>query len=282
MVLASRVDLLRGRSPVEPVAVRLGGCVMRLTPCRLLCALGVALGFAAPASGLVAGGGRAASECNAEWQVTTADVKATNGKIRVDCQDGDPACDVDGKRDGACTVGVSVCVFQQDVPGCTPRQATAVRLSKSAQKLGLQLPPLQAAPACGVASLVQLSLRQTKRGAKPSKPLKLGMTAVASAKPRKDADRLVVRCVPNAGAGECPANPNGGPRELALTVAQLGTDLDNGWTGISHNFPVAFGAVLRICLTGCDTSSNPSCAGDESATNGINGAAFGSPVPLFA
>ena len=82
--------------------------------------------------------------------------------------------------------------------------------------------------------------------------------------------------------GECAANPNGGPRELALTVAQVGTDLDNGWTGIAHNFPVVFGAVLRICLTGCDTTANPSCAEDESATNAVNGATFGPPVPLFA
>src|SRR5438445_12065862 len=84
MVLGAGVDGC-GRSPVEPVAGRLGGCVMTLTTCRLLCALSVALGSAAPASGLVAGGGPATSDCYAEWQVTTADVKAKIG--RASCRE---------------------------------------------------------------------------------------------------------------------------------------------------------------------------------------------------
>ena len=253
---------------------------MTVTRARCIRACGVALCFATSAWGFVAGGGPATSDCYAEWQVTTSAVTANKGTSGVDCQDGDPACDVDGQRDGACTVGLSICVFQRDVPRCTPQQATAIKLSKPAQKLGVQLPPLQATPACGAATLAKLSLR--KGGAKPSKPLKLGMVALASAKPKRDADRLVVRCVPNAGAGTCPANANGGPRELALTVAQTGTDLDNGWTGVSHNFPVAYGAVLRLCINGCDATANPSCTGDDAATDTVNGATFGSPVPLFA
>src|SRR2546428_8121528 len=40
---------------------------------------------------------------------------------------------------------------------------------------------------------------------------------------------------PNAGAGECPANPNGGPREFALTIAQVGTDLDRKSTRLNSS-----------------------------------------------
>jgi hypothetical protein len=56
--------------------------------------------FAAPALAIVPGGGPAKSDCYAVWQVTTPDLAANRGKIGIDCQDGDPSCDVDGQVDG--------------------------------------------------------------------------------------------------------------------------------------------------------------------------------------
>jgi hypothetical protein len=65
-----------------------------------------------------------------------------------------------------------------------------------------------------------------------------------SAKPKNDLDKLKLTCNPNptdTGCDgttnpTCAANPAGGPKELVLTIGPSGTDLDNGWTGSSHNF----------------------------------------------
>jgi hypothetical protein len=67
-----------------------------------------------------------------------------------------------------------------------------------------------------------------------------------------------------------------------MVVASSGTDLDNGWTGISHNFPVPGGATLRMCLAGCDAGTNPTCMEDEAATDLVKTPTFGPPLPLLA
>ena len=241
------------------------------------------LGVSENAPALVAGGGPAKSDCYAEWQVTTPELGANRGRVGVDCQDGDPRCDVDGETNGTCVFGVSICVFQSDVARCQPREVTAVTLPRRTASLGLQAPPVPASvAACGPAALLPLALRTGRRAARPSKTLRLGMTATSSGKPRKDRDSLVLRCIQNVGAAQCPANPRGGPRELAMAVAAQGTDLDNGWSGFSHNFPVVFGTRLSMCLTGCDASTNPACTEDEASTDQVNGRTFGPPLPLFA
>lgn len=230
------------------------------------------------AHALVVGGGPARTDCLAAWQVTSADRTADGrGGYRVDCQDGDPSCDADGAVNGACAVGVSVCVEQAVPAGCKPSPVTAIRLNGRATRLGLALPALPSAgPACGPATITTLALR---KGGRPSRPLELQLTATAGA---KDRDRLSLRCVPNRGAGVCPANPAGGPRELSMIVGSEGTDLDNGWTGISHNFPVPANATLRMCLAGCDTTTNPACVEDEAASVTVSGRTFGAPLPLLA
>jgi hypothetical protein len=65
-------------------------------------------------------------------------------------------------------------------------------------------------------------------------------------------------------------------------VAPEGTDLDNGWSGLSHNFPVVFGTALTVCLSGCDTTTTSRCTENEAATDQANGRTFGPPIPLFA
>ena len=253
-----------------------------MTSSRAILFLAVAL-LATPARALVPGGGPAKSDCYAEWQVTTPELQANHGRIGVDCQDGDPRCDVDGQQNGTCTFGISICVFQPAVSGCAPQEVTSVTPSRKTAALGLRPPPLPAsAAACGPATLVPLALRRGRRGPRPSRPLRLKLVATSSGRPRRDPDRLTLRCVPNVGAAQCPANPSGGPRELMLAIAREGTDLDNGWTGASHNFPVVFGTQIRMCLTGCDASTTPGCTEDEAATDQVNGRTFGPPLPLFA
>ena len=54
---------------------------------------------------------------------------------------------------------------------------------------------------------------------------------------------------------ECAVNPDGGPRALTLTVGPGGGDLDQGFSGRSHNFITVPGATLTYCLTGCNATT---------------------------
>jgi len=82
---------------------------------------------------------------------------------------------------------------------------------------------------------------------------------------------------------DCPRNPAQGPRALILDVAATGTDFDQGWTGLLHNFTFATGAKLTYCLSGCNRAGNPNCIGEGSTGAGsLNGSSFGPPVPLVA
>jgi len=59
----------------------------------------------------IPGGGPAKTDCYVEWSGITPN----KGK-NLDCQDGDPACDVDATQNGLCVLGVAVCVAQTNVP----------------------------------------------------------------------------------------------------------------------------------------------------------------------
>src|SRR5262249_33942662 len=83
----------------------------------VMAAAGLALGLARPASaGLIPGGGKAASDCYAEF-----DVQGASGSNKVTCTDGEPGCDTDSACQGTCTFRVAVCLNQTNVSGCTPK-----------------------------------------------------------------------------------------------------------------------------------------------------------------
>src|SRR5262245_58635704 len=69
----------------------------------------------------IPGGGPAKTDCYVEWSGVTPN----KGK-NLDCQDGDPACDVDTTQNGVCVLGIGVCVAQTNVPECTPQQIDKV------------------------------------------------------------------------------------------------------------------------------------------------------------
>jgi hypothetical protein len=247
---------------------------------------GLVLGLVSLADASVAGGGPGATDCAVVWDGVTA----TKGATGVACRDGDPGCDSDGSVDGACTFGVGVCVLAADVEGCTAsavESITASRVLLAPGKLVTQplaLPTLPASePVCSSsAALVRLPLRGRSR-TKASRRLKLRLKATATVDggPAKDKDRLTLQCLANAGEGECPANPAGGPRELRLVAADAGTDLDNGWRGVAHNFPLVGGSTIRACLAGCDATATPACTISSDTGRGTINPAFGPPLPLF-
>jgi hypothetical protein len=235
------------------------------------------------------------TSCAAVWDTGTAAVIAPH----LDCLDGDTTCDTDGAADHVCHVAIKACV---DTPSgaCTPTPLTKLKFGAGIAKLTGFSPPAIGSPNCGAAGTAAINLRSRKHGRvlKPSRPLRLLMRG----KPRFKST-LLVRCLPNPNpvtttttipGGACPP----GQKELVLTVPVAdrahpelgnGSDLDNGWTGTSHNFPVIGGSTLKYCLSGCDGTTTFDCqAGGTTAANGgdptqtLNGATFGAPLPLLA
>src|SRR4030095_13307758 len=87
----------------------------------------------------------------------------------------------------------------------------------------------------------------------PSKKVKLQLKA------KGFANVLPVQCtLPHKG---CPLRTDDPsfPNQITLQTPSTGSDLDNGWTGTSHNFPVIQGSTLKYCLSNCDCTSDTLC-----------------------
>jgi len=261
---------------------------------HLGCLVGVTLALAGglPAWGAVLpGGGPKKSDCYIGFEVRDSDVTMSNGKNRVDQQ----------SVGGQCTFHVKLCV-NEPVSGCTPADVTDITKAPSE----LPKPAFSGSThVCGDEGTITLSQKKKKKAKRKIKAI-----GIASAsKPKKDPDTLLLRCLPGgtttttlpgAACGgtlpscpadtpaTCPSNPDGGPRTLRQTTIATGTDLDNGFSGDSHNFPVIQGSTLEFCLSGCNDGSNPATANPNctlcarTGEGTTNTPTFGPPLPLVA
>ena len=247
---------------------------MRRTALALAVVLFPVLTGGAHADVTISGGGRVNSDCYAEFVVTGQN--APGSPTLVQCNDGD-ACDLDGLEDNSCTFGVQVCAFQSDVEGCTPQEVTAFPTNTAA----LTTPSVPVTTAtCAAQSSVIVPLVQKNSGLKPGTK-KLKLAAQSTGKPKSDKDKLSLKCL--TPLKHCDPNPTGGPNELDFFILDHGTDLDTGFSGASHNFPIPLGSFLKMCLTECGTSTNPVCqASVPTGPDTLNGETFGPPLPLFA
>jgi len=255
----------------------------RTTGTLLIVAL---LGGTRPSSPVdVPGGGGTRSDCYAGFEVETDEGCPSVASPRR----------VEGttSRD-SCKFKVRLCTAIR-VPGCRPARV----LGFHPDPAPFPLPPrLASGRSCGNEATLEVHLgRKNKRGAR-----KIGVVAVSDGHPKRDADALVLRCskrveAPSCGsvcappapacsnvmADRCPANPAGGPNELELRLVNAGSDLDYGWTGTFHNFGFTGGSALKLCLTQCDTRTNPLCgACGPTGLGSINTATFGPPLPILA
>jgi hypothetical protein len=94
---------------------------------------------------------------------------------------------------------------------------------------------------------------------------------------------LLLATAGGAAAQAPTCNLNGfGADELDLTVPDAAaSDFDLGWKGKYHDFHVPGGATFQLCLSNCDTTTDPVCdvegyAGGQSAA----GRAFTPPIPV--
>lgn len=241
----------------------------------------------AAAQTLVPGGGKAKSDCYGEW----LSAAPNHGATGIDCQDGDPACDLDRTANGTCLVAAGICLHMDNIPRCTASTIRKVTVRASPKRLRKDLPVgLPSAPAapvsvasCGSDAVITLPLRENHKGRlRPSKRVTLHMVTIASGAPAQDTDHLALRCVPNDGAGRCGANPAGGPAELRMVVPGSGSDLDIGWSGAAHGFGIVASATVRLCLDGCGSTSNARCTERDAETAAVNAGTFGAPLALLA
>jgi hypothetical protein len=264
---------------------------------RVGIAVAVVVAIAAPAgSVLVPGGRNPRTDCYARFKINEG-VDLLSTRV-VRCTDNDPSCDLNPAL-GSCGFKVAACINQTDnMPTCIPpgpaAPLKAVRPKGRVKRLGLVPPADLASSTCGPSIDVAVNLRGRKRQKRGN--LKLVMRTISPVKPRKDVDKVRLICNPCTGANcesvtttttlpapLCGPNPDGGPDEAFLATADDGTDLDNGWTGVAHNFPVDPRASIRLCLSGCDGTTNPVCdASGATGAGSINGTTFGPPLPLVA
>jgi hypothetical protein len=132
------------------------------------------------------GGGPRATDCFLQWSGLTA--------TSLTCADGDPACDLDGKLDGVCTMNVSACINMPDASGAcvTPTLSAPPKASgKGVTAFRSALAALDpAAPGCTTGGLTT-TLKVKAGGIKPV-VMRVKTTAVSGGK--KDTDNVRLTC----------------------------------------------------------------------------------------
>jgi hypothetical protein len=237
---------------------------------RLL-ALGAALGMVPAASATdVPGGGKAKVDCYVGFDVSGTSNPSTFA-IKQKKKAEQRSCG------GSCEFSVAACINVPASPKCTAQPVTSLTVDS----------PVVAPVTGGSDRLCGDPVTITVPEGK--KKTVIRMSGVG-ADGKTDKDVLQLQCKKNkqnTGCGPpvgCPANEAGGPDQLVVTVKADGNDLDNGWTGVSHNFPVPSDSKLTFCLSGCDAAGNsPMCtATGATGAGSVNTATFGPPLPLVA
>jgi hypothetical protein len=257
---------------------------MRITRLSAVTALAFTLGTLAQArADQVPGKG---GNCAATWDTGPAAVSVGNAASKMFCADGDPSCDTDGIQNGICNIVLNACVGQvTDACPSPPALLSELKFNGKIKKgiVGGFVPP-GAPPSCGTAGTLVLPLKRVpKKQTKPFKKYKPSKKVVLLMKAKKFKNKLIVQCTPPQGDKVCTLREGNLPSQVTLTTPETGSDLDNGWTGNSHNFPVINGSQLKYCLSNCDGTSDMEC--DGSGTTGdesLNGPQFGAPLPLLA
>jgi len=223
-------------------------------------------------------GGSAKAGCYAVLKGITA----TKGK-NVDCQDG-AACDADGEVNDSCTFQPQVCINSPDFPPCTPADVTA--FPKNTANLPLPAPSAKQND-CAEPGSVVVPVKVKSNGKKKTGKLKVQLFADSSGKPKRDKNKFTLRCLPGTGNDAfCPANGDpaaNNPNQIVTKMLPTGSDLDNGWTGTSFNFPVIQDVEVTACLSNCDKTTDPIC--DLTGPTGegsLNSPTLGPPLPLVA
>lgn len=178
----------------------------------LLCGVSLRLASAA----VVVGGGSKTTDCMSTFVASGANKPAPPKTPKnVDCDDGDPTCDLDAARNGECVFDIQVCVNASGHTGCVPDTTDSVVVRHAVDNGDSKFDPdwqaLQTRidtlgfPAndfpddCTLGSALTVKLRPPKSGnkfRKGKKKLKLKATGTVTGKFKTDSDRMKFRCRP--------------------------------------------------------------------------------------
>src|SRR5438309_1526194 len=165
----------------------------------------------------VAGGGPSATDCFVAWSGLPG--------MTETCADGE-ACDIDGKVDGVCMLGLQGCINVPGLGACTPAGLSGpptVKPSKdpTGQALAAALAALDPAGSGCTPPGLALPLRLSLAGIKPGKAR---LTVTASSGGRRDRDKLRLTCTPGAAQPSFAQNvqPIFSPRRPSVSAPALG------------------------------------------------------------
>jgi hypothetical protein len=185
-------------------------------------ALGALLALAGPGAPgaeatVVRGGGARRSDCIAVFDVPAANRPAPPREPRrVDCADGDPACDADGARNGRCEFAIRLCINSTAVSGCAPDETDSLtvahaedngdpRFDPDFQALQLRanlfdFPGNLDVDACTLSSTLTVALRgptARNRMRRGLKLVRLTTAGMATGRAAVDRDRMRFVCRPD-------------------------------------------------------------------------------------
>lgn len=237
------------------------------------------------------------TQCDAVWKVSDSAIVTPGPKFTtVTCVDGS-ACDKDGATNGSCQIEAEPCSLSTEIAGCSPDVSlTKLKFPKgNSKKFPGMVAPSSTAAGCGTAGTATLKL--AKKGKKPSPKGKGTIKMIFKGAAGSGKNMIKVQCLPCTDPNGCSGGPGPGdcfdvcpnreasglPQELNMLVPPTGSDLDNGFSGESHNFPVVNGSSLNFCLSECDGTTDTSCRTCGLVGAGTkNGPTFGAPLPLLA
>jgi hypothetical protein len=151
------------------------------------------------AATILPGGGSPTSDCYTVLPVEGT--KAATVPNRLECQDGDPTCDQDGRCDGKCTFRVQICWNQSGITGCIPPNALK-KCTASARNVRF---PVSSCSGCQAPTDVDVVGKVQHNGAKRTAKLRIRLLAVAATgRPKRDLDNDHLVCLPRPDAEPCP------------------------------------------------------------------------------
>ena len=164
--------------------------------------------------GLVPGGptSKASSDCYLELLVAGIEnvpPDVEDGR-KIFCTDGE-ACDRGPCGDNVCSMRAGVCINQNDarLPGCTP--PAALEKASVTSKLGIAAPQTLAGAACTELVAFTIEARVNGKGKYLAKKSRQSLKGTARApkgtRPRIDADKWTIQCLPRTTA--CPGSASG-------------------------------------------------------------------------
>jgi hypothetical protein len=146
---------------------------------------------------VIPGGENKKSDC-----YVFADVKGMHplkNPKTLECADGDPSCDMDGKCNNVCALKVRLCINSASLPPCKPPgQLASLKFKSHPKSFSLTTPAPLTGAQCSAFNTINLAVKTSKNGKKSTGVFKVNASAKApkGTKPKSESEAYVMKCVP--------------------------------------------------------------------------------------